>query len=55
MAGDQMKELRAQLDMTHRLLRAAADTVMAQRRRERELAAAVAEERGTATTRRVGG
>lgn len=48
-----MKEIRGHLDTTHRLLRATEDAVMAQRRRERELEAAVAEERATAT-RRVG-
>ncbi len=48
-----MKELRSQLDMTYRLLRATEDSVMAERRRERELAAADADERATSTGRLV--
>jgi len=50
-----MKELRSQLDMTHRLLRATEDAVLAERRRDRELSAAAAEELNAAGFRRVGG
>ncbi len=50
-----MKELRSQLDMTYRLLRATEDAVLAERRRDRELNAAVAEDRASAGIRGVRG
>ncbi len=48
-----MKELRSQLDMTHRLLRATEDSVMAERRRDKELGAAAADERALSAGRLV--
>jgi len=53
---DTMQELRSQLDMTYRLLRTTEDAVLAERRRDRELNAADAEDRASAAvTRRIGG